>query len=157
MKTKWLVSFLLALSLITGLLGCHNKAPANTTPTEFPTTNEISISIKDDSVSADGLTLILTNASSEYRFVYSDGAGIEKLSDGEWIDLYEGKGQETALVAHSVAAGCCQEHEVCWKEALGSLHSGEYRIVMYVDKRPAENWATSKSLGTYVLYANFQL
>lgn len=158
---KCMIAVLMVMALAVGMLGCGSAKPVVSArqlpPVEAPITDEMTMVVKEGTVSGDALVVVLSNASDGYMFSYGNSFGIERYQDGTWIDLYEGKMITDTLEAYIMTAGKSHECEVRWADQLGSLPAGEYRVVQYVQKHPADAEDLTEPVEEYTLYARFSL
>ncbi len=158
---KYIIASLIVMALVVGMLGCGSTkpvAPARQMPPEKePVTDEVTMSVKDGTVSGGGLVLVMSNVSDGYKFSYGNFYGVERYEDGTWRNLYEGKVITDTLEAYIMLEGKSHECEVQWVDQLGSLPSGEYRVVKSIQKYPADAMDWAEPVGEYTLYARFSL
>lgn len=154
MKIVRYIAFgLMAVTLLVGLLGCAREMP----PEEQPVTDEVVMTVKEGSVTEDGLVLQITNNTTDYQFVFGEIWRIERYEDGKWVDLRQGETVSANAVAHYVQGGSSKEMELQWKAALGNLKPGEYRVAKNFQKKAADEQLSDKVIEEYVLYARFSL
>lgn len=91
-----------------------------------------SISVKEGSLSPQGLTLVFTNQSG-VTGVYGEGFFLEKKIDGEW---YEVPVQEEEYgfpdIGYELPPNETEDFTIDWEWLYGTLEAGEYRIVIQV-------------------------
>ena len=143
---KILALMIAALLLVMALGGCMNKGATpydgtngeaeNTNdlkPTRYETVNDlqgVTMTIKEGTVSPNGLVLIFEN-DSDKNCLYGQFFLLEKKLDGKWYEVpvtIEGDyGFED--IGYELAPGDKQEWETDWQWLYGKLNKGEYRII----------------------------
>ena len=102
-------------------------------PTTFETVNKIdgvTMTVKEGTASATGLTVTFENSSSN-EYLYSEYFWLEKKIDGKWYQVpivFEGN-YGFNDIGYILAAEGSGEWTVDWEWLYGSLGSGQYRIV----------------------------
>ena len=102
---------------------------------DLPVTYELVAEIKEDSLSAIGCELILTNQGTETQFEFGYyGYKVERYEDGEWsemplVNLYS----EDILVGFQLNPGESTEFRAGWSELYGELPAGKYRYIKSVE------------------------
>ncbi len=124
--------------------------------TTYETVNHfhgVSITVKNETVAANGLTLVFGNNSNK-MFTYGEEFQLEKKINEDWYQVpvaIDGNyGFKT--IGYEVASGQTREWSVEWQWLYGSLCIGEYRIV--------KNVLDFRQLGdydTYFLAAEFSI
>ena len=139
---KTILTILLGGILILGLAGCEKTK--NEDKNEFEIGNksniiisesDVTMSIKDGTLTDTGATIILTN-NSDKNYQYGNPYVIEIKKDGEWhkINLE----LNFTLPAFYLKAGEFKEIELNWKEGYGKLANGTYRIIKNIDYEKEE-------------------
>lgn len=92
---------------------------------EYPIA-DVSMSIKDDTLTGTGATFILTNDSA-IDVIYGNPYSIQIKEDGKWqaidVDL------SFTLPAYILKAKTSEEITINWEYGYGKLENGEYRII----------------------------
>lgn len=102
-------------------------------PTNYKTVNNFSgvtMSIKKEAVTANGLTVVFKN-SSDKMGMYGSTFSLEKKVNGKWYQVpvvFKGNYVFTDI-GYKADYGKDREWKVEWKWLYGSLNAGEYRIV----------------------------
>lgn len=113
----------------------------------------ISITVKNETVSNNGLTVVFENNSNK-MCTYGEEFQLEKKINGEWYQVpvaIEGN-YGFKSIGYKVASGQTREWSVEWQWLYGSLGIGEYRIVKNVlDFRQTGDY------DTYFLAAEFSI
>lgn len=90
---------------------------------------EVSMEIKDSSVTNTGLTYVISNQAG-YELTYGGSFVLEMYRDGAWNQLeYVDGGPLWTAVLLSISPGKSAEHSVSWDGIYGSLEAGEYRLI----------------------------
>ena len=124
MKRLLCLLILIALGLV---LGCTNDWE----PTEYGHVNNIEnviMTVKEETVSTAGLTVVLEN-NSDAELIYSEDFLLEKKIKGKWYRvpvITESYGFED--IGYLLAPGEIEEWSVDWGWLYGNLDSGGYRI-----------------------------
>ena len=130
---KKILNFGLILVLIVLLTGCgkiENKFDiGEISDIEVSTNNDISMSIKEGTLTNKGATIIITN-NSDKNFIYGNPYEIEIKKDGKWhkIDV-KLIFNEPAIILKSKESN---EIKINWNDGYGKLASGTYRIIKSV-------------------------
>lgn len=138
---KMFSSFAVALLL---MVGCVNE---DLQPTVYETVNnlvDVTMTVKEGTVSINGLTLILENNSDE-NYIYGEAYVLEKKIASDWyqvpILLDEYGFEDIGYLLDSLTKS---EWKVGWEWLYGSLDGGEYRIVKsMLDVKEAGNYETN--------------
>ena len=92
--------------------------------------NNVTMTIKDGTLTNSGATLILTN-NSDKNFQYGNPYEIEIKKDGEWhkinVEL------NFTMPAFQLSARENKEIEINWENGYGKLEKGTYRIIKEID------------------------
>lgn len=93
----------------------------------------VNIKIKNDTITSNGLTIILKN-NSEYDYSYGLDYFLEKLVDGNWIEVKTITGEPLTWnsVAYSLKAGEEKEIVLDFKYSYGELSTGMYKVIKRV-------------------------
>ena len=101
--------------------------------TTYETVNnftDVSMTIKEETVSTTGLTVVFEN-NSDNRGIYGEFFSLEEKINNKWyqvpvtIDGYYGFNE----IGYNLISGENEEFKVDWEWLYGSLNTGEYRIV----------------------------
>lgn len=95
---------------------------------EIADLDNLYITIDQDSISVDGMTVSYVNERDE-AVMYGVSFYIEKLVDGEWHWLHINEHVGFPLAALYLEAGETLTEDINWADLYGSLPKGEYRIV----------------------------
>lgn len=130
---KTILTILLCGVMVLGITGCANSK------NEFDvgkksdikiSQNDVTLTIKDGTLTNTGATLILKNNSSKY-YHYGNPYEIEIKKDGEWhhinVEL------NFTLPAYGLNPGESKEIELNWEHGYGKLSTGAYRIIKVID------------------------
>lgn len=117
--------------IVLGLTGCEkNKLDIGKKSDIEITKNDVTLSIKDGTLTKTGATLILKN-NSNVDVEYGNPYEIEIKQDGFWYKI------NVQLYFNSPAYGLkpneSEQIELNWKNSYGKLPSGEYRIIKSID------------------------
>ena len=125
MKKK-LLSILLLIFLSMGLTGCKTSIIGGVSSIKITNSNDITLSIKEDTLTSTSATLILQN-NSEETFHYGNVVSIEVKKNNKWHEI------NTTLHFRypniSITPGETKEIEVNWKNSYGKLEKGTYRFI----------------------------
>ncbi len=139
---KTILTILLCGILILGLAGCGKTKNEDKNEFDIGNKSDIIISesdvtmfIKDVTLTDTGATIILTN-NSDKNYQYGNSYEIEIKKDGEWhkinVEL------NFTYPAFYLKAGESKEIELNWKEGYGKLASGTYRIIKNINYEKEE-------------------
>lgn len=130
---KTILTVLLCGVMVLGLAGCGNSKNefeiGNKSDIKL-SQNDVTMSIKDKTLTNTGATLVLTN-NSDKIFQYGNPYEIEIKKDGEWhkinVEL------NFNLQAFYLKSNESKEIKLNWKQEYGKLAEGTYRIVKDFD------------------------
>lgn len=112
-----------------------SNQPAETTdwePTKFATINNfegVAMTVKKETVSSTGLTMVYKNNSSS-QCTFGEDFSLEKKINGQWYQVPVVEGNYGFNdVGYELGSGDEREWLVDWDWLYGSLDKGEYRIV----------------------------
>ena len=93
----------------------------------------VSLEIKKETLTSNGLTLIIKN-DSEYDYTYGPDYYLEKLENGNWVEPQTLTGDPLTWnsIAYTLKAGETKEEVIDFKYSYGELTSGNYRIIKRV-------------------------
>ena len=135
---KTILTILLCGFLVLGITGCgktKNEFDIGDKSDIIISENDITMSIKDGTLTATSATIILTN-NSDKDFQYGNPYEIEIKKDGEWhkinVEL------NFTLPAFDLKSGESKEIKLGWKVGYGKLASGTYRIIKHVSYEKEE-------------------
>jgi hypothetical protein len=131
MKKKiFIVLFIILIGL--GLTGCgKNSGLADGEKSDIEVTNnDVTLSIKEGSLTNTSATLILANNSSE-DISYGEPYEIEVKKNNEWYKI--DAELNFIMPAYGLAVREAREIELDWQYSYGSLSNGEYRIIKGID------------------------
>ena len=153
----WIVAVSIMLVLVLGV-GLITKQPSNTASLsgdaalqESPTPADVCITIKDQSVTATGLTAILSNT-SRLEYTYGEAFALEKKQNGTWVEMESLEDAVFHAIGYILAGGQENEIEIRWNYLYGTLGAGEYRVskeVLY-SREPGD-------YDSFVLYGEFMI
>lgn len=92
--------------------------------------HDVSLYIKEGTLTNTGATLVLTN-NSDKDFQYGNPYEIEIKKDGEWHKI--NAKLNFTLPAYSLKSGETKEIELSWEHGYGKLSNGTYRIIKDID------------------------
>lgn len=123
-KLSLVMAFLI---ILVSLSGCAS----NSIP------NEIELSLKENTLTSTGLTIIIKNNSDDYDFVYGESYGIETYTNDQWEELPTLKEHTVFTIAYVVHPNSSKEFEIDWEWIYGDLPEGNYRLVKNFEKETA--------------------
>ena len=119
--------------MLLGMAGCvkaKNKFDIGNKSNIKISQNDVTMTIKEGTLTNKSATLVLTN-NSEKNFQYGNPYEIEIKKDGEWhkinIELY------FDMPAFQLSAKESKEIELDWENGYGKLANGTYRIIKEFD------------------------
>lgn len=137
MKHLFILTFIIISFIL--LLGCENSNDESSneetdlTPTTYDIVNDldgVTMTVKENTVSSVGLTVILENQSDK-ECIYGEDFLLEKEIDGKWyqvpIALEDNYGFND--IGYDLASSEIKEWTAEWEWLYGSLGKGKYRIV----------------------------
>ena len=132
MKRVTLIT-LMCICVILGMTGCGKSKKefdiGNKSDIKI-SQNDVTMTIKDGTLTNSGATLILTN-NSDKNFQYGNPYEIEIKKDGEWhkinVEL------NFTMPAFQLSARENNEIEINWENGYGKLEKGTYRIIKGID------------------------
>ena len=129
---KKCIALLLAALLLLGLASC-GKTKLNTGGvSNVVLTDNVSMSIKDGTLSNTSVVVILTN-NTDREMIYGEGFYLELLENGEWKRLEPAPNFGWNLIAFKLEAKMSEkstaEQEINWEMGYGKLPAGEYRLI----------------------------
>ncbi len=130
---KILYAIILCGILIVECTGCgkaKNKFIVGEESSIVITNNDVTLSIKDGTLTNKGATLVLKN-DSDQDYQYGNPFEIEIKENGKWhkinVEL------NFTLPAFIIQSGETKEFPLSWENGYGKLASGTYRIIKNVD------------------------
>ncbi len=151
MKPKLLLKSFLIFALLSAMLfcivGCNDN---NAVP------NEIELSLKKDTLTPTSITLVITNNSTTYDFVYGADYGIETYANDQWEELPTLKEHVVYTIAYTIHPNSSKDFEIDWHYIYGELPNGNYRIVKNFNKVEAFD-DISDVISTQNLYYYFSI
>lgn len=135
---RTILTILLCGVIVLGLTGCgsaKNKFTIGSKSAIQILQNDVTMSIKNGTLTNKGATLILTNHSDK-NFQYGNPYEIEIKKEGEWykIDVQ----LNFTLPAFILKAKETKEMELNWEKGYGKLANGTYRIIKDIDYEKEE-------------------
>ena len=125
MKKKILIGLLCSFVLL--ITACNNNKLDVDEVSNIVTSNgNVSLTIKEGTLTSTKATLILENNSTE-DLGYSDSYEIEIKKDNDWYKINVDIGFNEPL--YIVESNQSQELDINWGNGYGSLTPGEYRII----------------------------
>jgi hypothetical protein len=118
--------------MITILSGCSKK-PDGKVSTYTMTDDKVAISVKKDTITKKGLTLVMENKTGE-RFNYGAEYHLEKKYNKKWYIIEPKNKIIFTSMAYEVEAEQTKEIKFDWEYGYGELPKGKYRIVKYMYK-----------------------
>ena len=135
---KTILAILMCGSLVLGMTGCgsfKNELEVGNKSDVQISQHDVSMSIKDGTLTNTSATLVLTN-NSDKDFQYGNPYEIEIKKDGEWHKI--NAELNFTLPLYNLKAGETEEIELNWENGYGKLPSGTYRIVKDIDHETEE-------------------
>ena len=138
-KTIFIV--LLCDIILIGLVGCTQSEIVGNyigeeSTIEIATNNDVTLSIKEGTLTNTGATILLKN-NSDKSYSYGNPYVLEIKKDGKWhhinVELY------FTMPAYGIKPGETKEIELNWKGSYGELEKGTYRIIKGIDYEYEEN------------------
>ena len=124
---------LMCIGVILGMTGCgksKNEFDIGNKSDIKISQNDVTMTIKDGTLTNKSATLILTN-NSDKNFQYGTPYEIEIKKDGEWhkinVEL------NFTMPAFQLSARENNEIEINWENGYGKLEKGTYRIIKEID------------------------
>lgn len=133
MKKRLIIIGIVVLIFILGIYIIYKKKAPSVTTIE-----NVSIEIKDGTLSNRGASIVITN-NSDKKITFGEDFSLEKNIFGKWIKM-KTKTEDlwTELVAYEVNPNESHEYEQIWETWYGRLGKGKYRLVKEInDKRIA--------------------
>ena len=124
---------LVCIGVVLGMTGCGKSKKefdiGNKSDIKI-SQNDVTMTIKDGTLTNSGATLILTN-NSDKSFQYGNPYEIEIKKEGEWhkinVEL------NFTMPAFQLSARENKEIEINWENGYGKLAKGTYRIIKGID------------------------
>ena len=92
----------------------------------------VSLSVKEDTISPTGLTLVMKNNSFN-SYMYGEDYSLRKEIDGTWTDLPMIVDEALViLIGHELNAKSSDEVIIDWEDWYGQLEPGRYQILKNV-------------------------
>ena len=129
MKKGLKITLIILVFLVIGLTGCNKKQDdfiGEESTTEIVTDSDVSLSIKDGTLTNTGATIVLTNKSNK-EYVYGEPYSIQIKKDGTWHVINVQRIFQTPMF--HLKNGETTEIELKWDANYGKLESGTYRII----------------------------
>lgn len=125
-KKIWIIIliFIIALILIFLLLSQNKKTISPYT--EF--TDSIKLTIKDDKIIDETMTIVITNE-SEIQYEYGVGYDLEIKEGNSWYVVSPKYELDNILIAYTINPGETREININLASAHGKLSSGHYRLI----------------------------
>ncbi len=135
---KKVLIILICMIMILGVTGCKNSKNkfdiGNVSDVKI-SQSDVTLSIKEGTLTNEGATLILTN-NSDKNYQYGYPYAIEIKKDGKWH--YINAQLDFILPALHLLANESKEIELNWKSGYGTLPEGTYRIIKSIDYEKEE-------------------
>ena len=135
---KTILTILVCGFMVLGIIGCgitKNKFDVGEKSDIEVVKNDVSLSVKEGTLTNTSATLILTN-NSDKNFYYGNSYEIETKKDGQWhkinVEL------KFTMPAFGLKAKETKEIELNWKNGYGQLANGTYRIIKCIDYEKEE-------------------
>ena len=135
---KKILSILICVIMILGVTGCKkskNKFDIGNVSDVKISQSDVTLSIKEGTLTNEGATLILTN-NSDKNYQYGYPYTIEIMKDGKWH--YINVQLDFIMPALQLLANETKEIELNWKSGYGKLAEGTYRIIKSIDYEKEE-------------------
>lgn len=130
MKNK-VLAIILGIIMICGLTGCNkNKFDIGEQSDIEIVNNEVTLALKDNTLTKTGVTLILKNESDKV-IQYGNPYEIQIKKDGLWHEI--NVELNFTLPAYLLNANDSIEIKLNWENSYGKLASGEYRIIKSIN------------------------
>ena len=129
MKKK-ILPILLIILIITGCNKLEKSYIGEESTIEISTSNDVTLSLKDETLTDKGATIILTN-NSKKEYSYSTPYTIEIKKDGKWHVI--NVNLDFTVPLYHLKPGEKEEIELNWENTYGKLKTGTYRIVKGID------------------------
>jgi len=129
---KRIFLLILIVFMISTLSGCGKK-PTGKLSTYKVTNDKVAISVKKDTVTKKGLTLVMENKTDE-RFNYGAEYHLEKKYNKKWYIIEPKDKIIFTQMAYEVEPRQTKEIKFDWEYGYGELSKGKYRIVKYMYK-----------------------
>ena len=140
---KTIITILLCGALILGLTGCSKPNIGKESTTKIATDREIELSIKENTLSNEGATLVLTN-NSDKDYMYGDSYMIQIKKDDKWYGInVEVEFMESLT---PIKSGETKEMKQDWESVYGKLEQGTYRIIKNINYENEEGKLESFNL-----------
>ncbi|SMP59232.1 immunoglobulin-like domain-containing protein [Anoxynatronum buryatiense] len=136
MKRNMNILVCVAISFIL-LVGCGKEVNSNKISdmelTTYETVNnftDVTMTIKEETVSTTGLTVVFEN-NSDNHVIYGEYFSLEEKSNNKWYQVPVTIDGDYGFndIGYNLTSGENEEFIVDWEWLYGSLHAGEYRIV----------------------------
>lgn len=140
---KTILTILLCGITLLGVTGCRNtknEIDVGEKSDIQVSQNNVSLSIKDDTLTNIGATLILKNDSDKLLY-YDAYYKMEIKQNGEWHKINVELEFDDPL--WKIEKNKSEEFELKWEHGYGKLTSGEYRIIKKVYLEQEEKFYTS--------------
>ena len=124
MKKK-LLSILLLIFLSIGLTGCKTSIIGGVSNIKITNSNDITLSIKEDTLTNTDATIIIKNNSNK-DFYYGEEFYIDIKKDNKWHTINATSVFKTPR--YTITPGETKEIELKWENRYGKLDKGTYRI-----------------------------
>lgn len=129
---RTIITIFLCGVIVLGITGCgtKNKFDVGEKSNIEITENNVSLSIKEGTLTNTGATLVLKN-NSDITVSYGNPYSMEIKQNGQWhkIDVE----LNFTLPAYFLSSGESTEILLNWENAYGELAKGEYRIIKNID------------------------
>lgn len=149
---KKILYVIIAFIIVLGITGC------NKSKNEFDVGNksdieisreDVTLSIKDGTLTNTGVALILTN-NSDKNYEYGSSYEIEIKQNNNWYKL--NVEMNFTMIAYGLNSKESEEIELNWENSYGKLSSGTYRIIKSIDYKTEES-----SYETFYVAAEFTI
>lgn len=114
-------------------------------------------SVKEDSLSNTGVTLVFQNSTDAYAYEFDNAYGLQQYVGGVWCDLEQIRDVAITTEAHFVLPGQSVEHTVDWEKRYGCLEPGKYRICKRVDNIEHDGEDYNTVVESNTIYVEFSL
>lgn len=132
---KRIVKLFIIISMFTLIVGCtkqeENTYIGEVSKTTIENDTDVSISIKEGSLTTTSAIIVLTNNGSD-DYKYDSSYLLEIKKDNEWHNI--NVSLNFNLIAYELSPKENVEIEIKWENGYGTLESGEYRLVKNIDK-----------------------
>lgn len=136
---KTILFILLCGAIVLSIIGCgisKNNFEVGGKSNMKLTNEEVSLSIKEGTLTNKGATLILKN-NGTMDYEYDESYEIEIKQNGDWHKINVELNVNSP--SYDLKVGETREIDLNWKNGYGKLSSGTYRIIKFMNYKNEEN------------------